>query len=197
MSEGLPRRAERLLETLGADTEFRDAVIGDLAEEYEIRVRWDGAKVARRWYYGEAVRVTPWLLRDWLRGLRWKHIGHFANAALWASLVMFVVDFPVRAVLSLFVPQVMSGALPLFIIAPLMLLWTVMDGALAGYVAARIGRRAPIQSAALVALIWASLMIGSGWSSVPRWFLAVNVTLMLAGTITGGLLRTLRVVRGD
>lgn len=192
MSEGVPRRAERLLETLGADTEFRDAVLGDLAEEYEIRVRWDGAKLAGRWYYAEAVRVVPFLLRDWLRNVRWKHVGHFAKAVLWASLVLSVVDFPVRAVLSLLVPHVMSGTLPVFLMAPLMLLWTLVDGGLAGYVAARVGRRAPVQSAMLVAVFWASLMIGSGWSSVPRWFLAANVTMMLAATVAGGVLRAIR-----
>jgi hypothetical protein len=37
MSDSLaPRTAERLLEAIGADTEFRDSVIGDLAKEFGI-----------------------------------------------------------------------------------------------------------------------------------------------------------------
>ena len=77
-----------------------------------------------------------------------------------------------------------------------MLLWTLIDGAFAGYVAGRIGRRAPLQSAFMVALIWMGAMIGTGWDGVPPLFLALNVTTMLAGTIAGGAIPALRSTRG-
>lgn len=80
--------------------------------------------------------------------------------------------------------------------AALMLAWTLIDGAFAGYVAGRIGRRAPLPSALLVALTWMGLMIRSGWHGVPPWFLAMNVTVMVAGTIAGGALPALRFARG-
>lgn len=68
----VPRAAERLLEGLGADAEYREALLGDLAEEYATRLAYDGPGAARRWYRREALRVAPHLLRDWTRRLRWR-----------------------------------------------------------------------------------------------------------------------------
>ena len=41
-----PRVAEAVLESLGAQPEFRDDVLGDLAEELAIRAGWDGERAA-------------------------------------------------------------------------------------------------------------------------------------------------------
>ncbi|MGH7552060.1 MAG: hypothetical protein ACREMQ_03430 [Longimicrobiales bacterium] len=194
MSDSLaPRRAERLLQALGADTDFRDSVLGDLAEEFGIRLEFDGPKAARRWYYGECLRVAPYLLRDWCRNLRWKHVGYFANVVFCSSLCVMVLEWLLkRGVIGMLFIQgnAMHGFPPSAGFAALMLLWTSIDGVFAGYVAARIGRRAPLQSALLVALTWIAVMIGSGWQSVPPWFLAANVTTMLAAATAGGALRT-------
>ena len=43
-----PLTAERLLEGLSAKTDFRDGILGDLAEEYAERVASDGDEAARR-----------------------------------------------------------------------------------------------------------------------------------------------------
>src|SRR5579875_1462211 len=67
---GPPARVERILDALGGDREFSHDIIGDLAEEFAIRVAWDGPVAARRWYYAECFRVAPHLLRDWRRSLR-------------------------------------------------------------------------------------------------------------------------------
>jgi DNA-binding transcriptional LysR family regulator len=87
-----PRRAELILEALGADTDFRDAVIGDLAEEFALRASWDGPLAARRWYYRESLRVAPYLLRDWWRGLKRKDVGHFAGVIVGSSLLVIALE---------------------------------------------------------------------------------------------------------
>ena len=43
-----PKTAEPLLEALGAEPEFRDALLGDLTEELAIRAAYDGERAARR-----------------------------------------------------------------------------------------------------------------------------------------------------
>jgi hypothetical protein len=195
-----PRGAERLLEALGADTDFRDSVIGDLAEEFEIHLQWDGPKAARRWYYRESLRLAPYLLRDWWRNLTWKRVGYFANVVLSSSLAVSVLDFLLRlgvfGLLSLTGTPVDALARSAVFVA-MMLVWTLCEGAFAGFVAARIGHRAPLPSAILVALTWMGLMIRSGWHGVPPWFLALNVTMMVAGTIAGGAIPALRSARTD
>lgn len=194
-----PRKAERLLEALGADTDFRDSVVGDLAEEFGIRLQSDGPGAARRWYYRESLRVAPYLLHDWCRHLRWSHLGYFANVVLWSSLAAIVLDLSVRlgvSTLLLLTGGVTLDELPHSVgFVALMLAWTLIDGAGAGYVAARIGRRAPLPSALLVALTWMGLMIRSGWHVVPSWFLAVNVIMMVSGVIAGGAVPASRSAR--
>jgi hypothetical protein len=195
----VPRGAERLLEALGADRDLRDSVIGDLAEEFEIRLQWDGPGAARRWYYRESLRVAPYLLRDWWRGLRWRHIGYFASVVLLSSLCAIALDASLRLGVNGLLLQtkgVSLDAVPTSAgFVALMLAWTLIDGAFAGYVAARIGHRAPLPSALLVALAWMGLMIRSGWHTVPPWFLAMNVTMMVAGTMAGGAVPALRSAR--
>jgi hypothetical protein len=89
----------------------------------------------------------------------------------------------------------LGGIPPTALFAGLRLLWTAVDGSFAGYVAARIGRKAPLPSTLLVAAVWIGLMLRSGWGVVPSWFLALNVTTMVAGTLAGGTIRVLRSAR--
>ena len=190
-----PRTAERLLEALGADPGFRDTVLGDLAEEFGMRVEEEGPEAARRWYYRESVRVAPYLLRDWLRSLRWSHIGYFANVVLWSSLSAIVLDALLRlGLVSLLLTRgvALDGLSSSAGLVALMVSWTLVDGAFAGYVAGRIGHRAPLPSALLVAVLWMAVMVRSGWHTVPPWFLALNVTMMVAGTIAGGTIPAVR-----
>ena len=188
-----PHRTELILEALGADTDFREAVIGDLAEEFALRVRWDGPVAARRWYHRESIRVAPYLLRDWWRSLRWTNVAYFANVLLWSSMsVMALESLLQRSVrgLVLLIHGTPLDALPVSAgVASLMLCWTLIDGAFAGYVAARIGRRAPLPSALLLGGTLTGVMIWSGLNVAPPWFLAANVTTLIAGTIAGGLFR--------
>ncbi len=50
--------AERLLAILYRDTEWAEAVIGDLREEYSTIAQQSGVRVARRWHWAQALRLT-------------------------------------------------------------------------------------------------------------------------------------------
>jgi hypothetical protein len=52
-----------VLQALGVDPSFAEAVLGDLAEEYAERAVC-GVSAARRWYVGQVLRSAPYLLRS-------------------------------------------------------------------------------------------------------------------------------------
>ena len=103
-----PRLAESFLASLGAQPEFRDGVLGDLAEELSLRTAWDGARAARRWYYREAMRAVPHLLRDWARGLRVRDVTRLIGVAITSYTFMAIIGVTV-----LVVARVTLGALGL------------------------------------------------------------------------------------
>jgi hypothetical protein len=189
-----PRKAELLLEALGADTEFRDDVIGDLAEEYALRVSWDGVKVARRWYYREALRATPYLLRDWWRRLSLKDARYFANVTLWASVCIVASDVIILGMmqgvaLGKLQMRAVEGAPIASIVYPsLLLVWTVCDGAVGGFVAAHLGRRAPLPSVLSLAVVGGGLIFLTLYPA-SLWYRAANVVALMAGILAGGVLR--------
>src|SRR4051812_28744811 len=88
-----PRHVEALLQSLGADREFTDDVLGDLAEEFYVRCRWDGVTAARRWYYGQALRTAPHLLRDWGRRLQMRDTAPLAWGFLAGLVTKAVLGF--------------------------------------------------------------------------------------------------------
>lgn len=59
--------AERLLQHLGAQHEFAEAVLGDLVEEYASLAARDGEMAARMWYAREALRSAPHLVWNWFQ----------------------------------------------------------------------------------------------------------------------------------
>ena len=60
-----PPFAERVLLGFLTDPALGDAIPGDLTEEWQTRITRDGRMYADRWYWGQAIRTMPHLLRDW------------------------------------------------------------------------------------------------------------------------------------
>ena len=153
-----PRRVEALLQSLGADPEFADDVLGDLAEEFEVRCRWDGALAARRWYYREAVRTAPHLLRDWRRRFRlrdtapltWALLAGFAMestvSAMFVRLTFLVTGVPINAWLHHV--QTTGDVIPW--LTAMMVVRVTIPPMTAGFVAGTIGRRAALPHSVLV-----------------------------------------------
>jgi hypothetical protein len=194
-----PRTAERLLEALGAGPELRDALLGDLAEDFATRAADDGEPAARRWYWREALRVAPYLLGNWARGLRARDAARLAGlvgatfclvgVSLWTILagVEFVVErttgptsFPWHD------PQ--PGTLTLGV----MLLGYVAVGTAGGWMASRREERAPAVAALAFGIAWAILALVfplPGRAALPTWYLLGLVVAVLTGTLLGGLRR--------
>jgi len=198
-----PRTTERLLAGLGAKPEFRDALLGDLAEEFASRVESDGIVSATRWYHREALRAVPHLLRSWLRSARVGDLGHLLGVIAAAYTGMLVTVMIVAAVgLSVLRAMGYDGRLlaPSIVASSAILSGVLLLGGVlcvvGGYLAAWLDSRAPLVTAAafgmlllLVALAVPHLVVGPVPSSFPQWYLMAVPVVELVGTIAGGVLR--------
>lgn len=195
-----PRMIETLLEALGAEAQFRDGVLGDLAEEYASRVERDGASSARRWYRHEALRVAPHLLWNWLRRLRGRGVANLVGVIVtsYVALLSLGIVFGsiVYAVLTLLgapteyhLPWANPLAASLLFGASLAL--GILVTMLGGYFAARLGNDAALASAIAFGVVW-SLADGLGMlfmHSFPMWYRASVPVDILVGAVLGGLIR--------
>lgn len=207
-----PRTAERLLESLGAHPDLRDALLGDMAEEYALRAAWDGERAAGRWYRREAWRVAPHLLRDSARRLRWADARRLAGIvltshvfAVTAGTLFFALLGP-RNTLRLFgtlgfepngmwIPwrnPFLSAAMLAVRLAA-----TAAGPALGGYIAAWIDDQRPLVAAVALGGAWSCLPLaalalgptGPGW---PAWYRFGQVAAVVGGATLGGVLRVAR-----
>jgi len=196
-----PRTIESLLEALGAEAQFRDGVLGDLAEEYASRVERDGASSARRWYRHEALRVAPHLLWNWLRRLRAHGVASLVGVIVmsYAALVSLglVSGSIVYGVLKLVgapteyqLPWADPLAASLLFGASLVL--GILVTMLGGYFAAWLGSEAALASAIAFAVVW-SLAEGLGMllfmHRFPMWYRVSVPVDILVGAVLGGLIR--------
>jgi hypothetical protein len=146
-----PRVPQLLLSALGARGEFRDAVLGDMAEEYYMRLEIQGENAAHAWYLDQAYRAAPHLIRDGLKNLGAGGIAHLVGAALKAYASIFAIAAVVLPLVMLLPHDVMRpSAITTFALGlPITLL--------GGYLAARFGRRAPLLSSIALGVLWATI----------------------------------------
>lgn len=158
-----PRGIEAILESFGARPEFRDSVIGDLAQEYGERVARFGFRAARLWYYREAARAVPHLLRDWLRGAGLADVRRLLNVAGLAYVMTMTIEivlfFGAFALGDALLPRGMwaaAGAIRALIVIAL----AITSPVIAGYLAASLEKERPMIGSAAVACGWAVFIIG-------------------------------------
>ena len=200
---GPPRRLELLLEAVGADTDYATAAIGDLAEEFASRAARLGESAAWRWYYRESARVVPHLAWSWVRSLRPRDAVPLTNTVALALLCLVAFEgFGQLTVRSFAVsvgvhhvafPSAGSGFIG-FVLPTLLLLWTALDGVFGGYVTTVLSRRAPFAATLVVCPVWAMMCSGAARFGVlsslpPAWFRTLNLTVLAAGFLVGGLWR--------
>jgi hypothetical protein len=213
-----PRIPQGFLESLCPRSAFRDAVLGDLAEEFAFRAERDGLSPAKRWYYRESVRATPYLLRDWLRSVR---AVDAVSIAVW-SLVTFGIGDMLR--LSLMAAGVVAAwdtvpdsigvlyaawrdvVLDRPTVAAVMQALGWIAPVAGGYLTAWANPRAPLTAAfaigalpaavSLVVTLWQLFTTGPGTLAPPSLEYRLTVPqLWLACTMTGGALQVLRALR--
>jgi hypothetical protein len=195
-----PRTVEALLEALGADTQYRDAVLGDLAEEFASRAERDGEDNARGWYRHEAMRAVPHLLRSGWHRARRRGIGHLLGVMITAYTGVFIIGIvglgivggTLRVLGLVHVPEHLPIANPLF--QGSMIVLGTLSATTGGYLAAWLDEDAPLLTAFAFGIMWSALealglMITGGLSLWCR--MAVPVAI-LVGTSCGGALRVRR-----
>ena len=192
-----PRFAERILGSLGAHTEFRDAVLGDLAEELALRAEWDGVRAARRWYYHEAVRTAPYLLRNWAHGLRLRDVTRLAGVVLTSYVFMLMMALGVLAVARSVIGAAGVSSLLQWLAQregiPLAVNFAIGSSAAigAGYIAGWLHARAPVAAALALGVVWSlvgvAVIVTVG--TTPWWYPLILPVVLIVATMTGGALR--------
>ena len=199
-----PRKIERLLAGLGAKPDFRNAVLGDLAEEFASRTESDGVESATRWYRREALRAAPHLLGSWLRGARLGDVGHIAGVIATAYTGMAGIALVLGGVIVGVVQALgyqtrllpWSNPVTSSLLLSCLLLFGAVFSALGGYLAAWLDSRAPLVTAATFGTL---LLLGASVlphmfavpvsNRFPTWYLAAVPIVEFLGTVLGGILR--------
>ncbi len=197
-----PRTIERLLAGLGAKPDFRNAVLGDLAEEFASRADADGIESATRWYRREAMRAAPHLLLSWVRGARRSDVTHLAGVIATAYTGMLIAGLVLGGVLTAIL-QAVGHTGPLFpptivestTILSCMMLFALGVGGVAGFLAAWLDSRAPLVTSAafgtlmlVVAFAAQHAFGGAASRQFPAWYLTGAPILEFIGAIAGGVL---------
>ena len=192
-----PRHVEVLLSSLGARSEFGDALIGDLAEDFALRAERDGARAARRWYYRQALRAIPHLVRSWWETARARDVRRILGVAATSYIMVLmiglvVISSGISVASALGVPKPGPEWISLPSVRAGILILGCLETGLAGYIAAWLDARTPMFSAAVLGLVWATLQFvqsGSPAIHLPLWSRFAATTIALVGPIAGGMLR--------
>jgi hypothetical protein len=191
-----PRTAELLLQSFGASTQYVEPLLGDLAEGFALRAGQEGVRSARRWYWREALRATPHVLREGVTSLHVRDVKHIAGVVLAAYFLVFMVAFfasmVAGAVMSAL--QVIPGRFaqpgdPMFYVGYVLGFGCTVLG---GVFAAWLDERTPVLSALALGIVWASLSIGAmalGHGSGGAWLRVVVPSMTVTGVMLGGFLR--------
>jgi hypothetical protein len=163
----------------------REALLGDLAEEYALRVNTASAAAACKWYLRQVGASAAPLL--WTRLTRTAWLATL-GVALCAYLAVGVVELIVNWAIAY------SSANGPVAYAPLGLITTFPMVVLIGYFAARFRRHAPIVLGAIMLLNVTAMTL---WSTetMPRWYRIAYFVAGPAATLISSALRSLRATR--
>ena len=201
-----PPFAERLLLGFLTDPALGDAILGDLTEEWRTQITRDGQMSADLWYWRQAIRTMPHLLRDWCvtatrRDVRIRLAGILV---VFGMAVLPAAAAHVTANIGLAVARVMLGSLSAVDGGmPLTLNWLEIAGiplavsaicAMAGaYVLGSRSRIAPLVSVCWLGAAWiavsAALPLALRW---PSWYFVSLPAVLVVATASGGILAILR-----
>ena len=201
-----PPFAERLLRGLLTDPALEDAVLGDLTEEWRSRVTRDGRMAATLWYWGQALRTMPHLLRDWCLsatrrdvGLRLANIMVVFGIAAIPTLATHVMTDTRLAVVGVMLGSLsaVDDGLPLTInwleIAGIPLAVSAISALIGAYVLGSRSRVAPLVSVFWLGTAWfavsAALPLALHW---PSWYVVALPAVLAIATAAGGILAVLR-----
>lgn len=197
------RRIEALLSALAADAPYRDAILGDLAEEFAIRVEEQGEPEAQRWYRRQALRTAPHLLRLWARRLSSFDMAQLVAFTLLAQVTAGVINTAVRAAIVMYYGVPIDDAQIVNIAWRDLTEWSALPTRLislsvaavslfgAGYALSRLERRSPLATCMVVGSVLSleAILTAIYGGAVPMWaacgFAAISVMATVAGGVFG------------
>jgi hypothetical protein len=189
-----PALAEYAIAALVADPALREAVLGDLAEEFADRCARDGAARARSWYREQVVRSAPaFVAACWRRA----PVGHRRTRPLLTGVVGGYLALLVLHLAAQFAAGVLltpaGVADPAWAFVACSLVTGTGCALLGGYVAARAHPEAPLAAAltlalGCVALAATGMLVNGG--AAPLWYWGgLQLLLFPLGACGGGLVR--------
>lgn len=181
MRHCVPRVAIWIILCLVPEDE-REPLVGDLLEEYALRVSATSATAARNWCLQQILVSAPHLLWTTISRSAWIST---AGVALLAYIAVGAVELVVNWVFAV------SSAHASIEYSPFGLLITFPMVVFIGYFAGSIRRRAPILLGAMMLAV-ATLMTLSINERVPSWYRAAYFVAGPAAAIIGSLLRSRR-----
>ena len=184
-----PAVIETVLAGLNVDRALRDAITGDLIEERAELAAAHGERSADRWMRRQIVRSVP----------------AFAQAAVRTGGLRLLVAMVAAAVAALLAVGVLIGASAALLsalispeaLARLTMLALAIDlvyGAAGGYLAARLGRAAPLGAAFVFGVLGVAFTLLSG-GDAPGWYRPALLVLLIPATVTGGWIRARQLAR--
>lgn len=196
-----PRFAEALLDSFGADAAFRDAILGDLAQEHALRSERYGDTAARLWYYRQAALTAPHLLRNWLAGARLADARRLLNVAGLAYVLSMMITMGAFFGASAIGSEI-DPALTRTVMAASTGILTFAGPILAGYLAATFEEKKPMIASLALACCWGFLQIFTAtWMylsrdfnlDAPAWMRLAIVPFLMGLFVIGGAIRVKRV----
>lgn len=184
-----PSVLDTVLVGLNVDRDLRDAITGDLIEERAALAAVQGER-----------RADRWMRRQILLS-----VLEFIQSAVWDGgfrLLAASVGAALAALLAISLSIGASAALMYALLSPetigrLTIVAFAIDlayGAAGGYLAARLGRAAPLGAALVFGILGVSLTWTSG-AEAPGWYRMALQLLLIPATVTGGWLRARHLAR--
>jgi hypothetical protein len=184
-----PAVVETVLAGLNVDRALRDAITGDLIEERAELAAAHGERAADRWMRQQILRSVPVFVEAAVRSGGVRLLAAIVGAALAALLAVLLLIGASAAM--------WSALLSPHTIARLMVVALAIDlayGAAGGYLAARLGRAAPLGAAFVFGVFGVLLTLVWG-GDAHGWYRPALQLLLIPATVSGGWLRARRLAR--
>lgn len=193
-----PGAAEALATIFLPDAAQREAVLGDLAEEYQLVASRAGVPVARRWYWSQVGRsIVPLAIM----GVRADGLRFVANviAGLIAIMTLVPLSFMAASWLAALASggEYIDGVLALGLYPYAVYSWWGLTGVVAGlgtgYTLARVGGPSGNTAAialGIVCITLSAFTLAADSAGAPVWYEVVLSAVILPAIVCGIMLHT-------
>jgi hypothetical protein len=183
-----PKLAVWIAESVVSDSDLREAALGDLAEDFTVRVEDDSIAGANSWYWSQVMRsVLPLSLMSLRR----------AGVGGWLRLLatVFVTYVALAAMVIISDSWIMDISQNVWAVSIMSLMFGAGAAVIAGYVAALVGGKTPMLAALLLGALCLSLSLVTfgfldGDDGSPLFYRVALTLSVLPSCAFGAMLRT-------